>query len=110
MLSGVFATDSYASYIIFSDFDTSSTKLALPRGVSLVGVGSEQGDMVRHSNGLRYYDNGKSIISARNDAVAQSLGAPYTAFDRIDRFSPDALLFHGIALPLSQRIVLYLLL
>jgi hypothetical protein len=65
---------------------------------------------MRYSNGIVYYDNGKSVFSARNDQFATSLDLPYTTLTAVDSFSLQNLLFHGFTLPLSQRIFLYTIL
>lgn len=65
---------------------------------------------MRYANGIRYYDDGNPVYSARDDAVGKSLNVPYTALSDLDDFTVDALLFRGIELPLSQRIFLYTLL
>lgn len=110
-LSGSFA-DPSASYILLSDFDTAKKPLGftLPANVSLVGLGSSAGDTVRYANGVVYYDEGKSVFSARNDALANSLGAHYIAVSQLGSFSLHNLVFPGILLPLSQQILLYVLL
>ncbi|HMS91470.1 MAG TPA: hypothetical protein PKC87_04580, partial [Candidatus Absconditabacterales bacterium] len=64
----------------------------------------------RYSNGILYYDKGNSVFSARNDQFATSLHVPYTALSTIDNFTLQKLLFPGIALPLDQRIFLYIVL
>lgn|GEM_PF-3297728 len=111
VLTGVLANKDYSSYLVVSDFDTSlSSSIHFPRGTSLLGIGSLKGDTVRTAKGIRYYDNGDAVFSARNDAVAKSFGVPYTTFTQVSDFTPDALLSQGISLPLSQRIFLYTLL
>lgn len=111
ILTGVVGADTYASLVLLSDFDASSpSKLDLPFGTSLIGLGSVKGDVVRTAQGIRYYDNGASVVSSRNDTLAKSFAVPYTAISDIADFSPDALLARGIELPLSQRIFFYVLL
>lgn len=111
ILSGVLKTDDYASTLIVSDFDTlSNPKLHLPLGTSLIGLGSLKGDTLRTAQGIRYYDNGKSVSSARNDSIVKSFGVSYTTVSDMDGFAPEKVISHGISLPLSQRIFLYALL
>lgn len=99
------------SYLIISDFDAQQqSTINLPQWIALLGVWSLAGDKVRYSNGIVYYDTGKSVFSARNDQFAQSLNASYTAVSQIADISVSQLLSHGYALPLSQRIVLYTIL
>ncbi len=106
-----FLTDTYASYIMLSDFDADPQRgVNLSRWTTLIGIWSSAWDKVRYANGILYYDNGKSVFSARNDQFAQSLGLPYTTLTNLDDFSVQKLLSHGIALPMSQRIVLYVVL
>ena len=104
--------DKYASYIILSDFDVKAQQgtVSLVKWTSLVGIWTLAGDTVRYANGIRYYDNGKSVFSSRNDQFAQSLGLSYTSLTNVDWFSIQKLLYHGINLPVSQRIFLYSLL
>ena len=104
--------DTYTSYIILSDFDVSqhTNKIILPQWVALLWLWTLAGDNVRYSNGIVYYDSGISVFSSRNDTFAQSLGLSYTDTSHIDGISLRALLSHGINLPLSQRIVLYVIL
>lgn len=108
-LSWLLRDTQYTSYIILSDFDVKAQQgsISFPKWTSLLWLGSLAGDKVRYAHGVLYYENGKSVISARNDQFARSLGAPYTALSNIDSFSLNSLLYHGIALPLSQRIFLY---
>ena len=104
-------TDTYTSYIVISDFDTNAQKgIRLPKSISLLWLWSLAWDKVRYANWILYYDNGKSVFSARNDQFAQSLNLPYTSLTNVDTSSLQKLLFHGINLPLSQRIVLYVVL
>jgi hypothetical protein len=111
VLTGVLADKNYSSYLIVSDFDTSlSSNIHFPRGTLLLGVGSLKGDTVRTAKGIRYYDNGDAVFSARNDSVAKSFGVPYSVVTHLDEFSPETLVNQGISLPLSQRIFLYTLL
>lgn len=63
--------------------------------------------MVRYANGIRYYASGDFVFSARNDQFAQSLHLPYAVLTTTDTFSLQKFLFHGVSLPLSQRIFLY---
>ena len=103
-----FLRDSSPSYLLLSDFDTvQQSHIKLPQWTSLLGLWSLAGNKVRYGNGIVYYDNGKSVFSARNDQFAQSLHLPYTTLTTIDGFSLQKLLFHGFSLPMSQRIVLY---
>lgn len=104
--------DPYASYVILSDFDVKAQQstIAITKWTSLLGLGSLAGDKVRQANNILYYDNGKSVFSARNDQFAQSLGLPYTTLTNVDWFSLQKLLYHGFNLPVSQRIFLYSLL
>lgn len=104
--------DDYTSYIILSDFDVQAQQrnISLSKTTSLLWLGSLAGDKVRHSNWILYYDNGKSVFSARNDQFAHSLNTPYSTLTTIDWFSTQKLLYHGFTLPLSQRIFLYSLL
>lgn len=99
------------SYLLLSDFDAAAQKrISLPRTTRLYGLGSLKGDMVRYANGVRYYDHGESVFSARNDTFARSLDMPYTSISLLDDFSPQHILFGGFHLPVSQRIFLYALL
>lgn len=110
-LTWLFLDKTTTFYLILSDFDTRSYDI--PRfsaWVTLLWLGSLAGDNVRYANGILYYDNGKSVFSARNDQFAQSFHLPYTSLTTIDNFSLQDILFHGINLPLSQRIFLYALL
>ena len=109
-LSG-FLRDRSASYLLLSDFDTiQQNHIKLPQWMALLGLWSLAGDNMRYSNGVLYYDRGKSVFSARNDQFAQSLHLPYTTLTNTDGFSLQNLLFHGFTLPISQRIVLYAIL
>ncbi len=107
-----FLRDKYTSYIILSDFDASqhTSRVVLSQWVALLWLWTLAGDSVRYSNGIVYYDSGTSVFSSRNDVFAQSLGLHYTATSHIDGVSLHTLLFHGINLPLSQRILLYVVL
>jgi hypothetical protein len=106
-----FLTDTYASYIMLSDFDAHLQRGGnLSKWTTLIGIWSSVWDKVRYANGILYYDNWKSVFSARNDQFAQSLGLPYTTLTNLDDFSVQKLLSHGIALPMSQRIVVYVIL
>lgn len=103
--------DPYTSYLIISDFDTieqRSTKL--PKWISLLGLWSLAGDKVRHANGNLDYDKGNPVFSFRNDHFAKSLNLPYTVLTNVDSFSVQKLLYNGFTLPMSQRIVLYIIL
>lgn len=101
---------SYTSYLIISDFDTTQqASIKLPKWISLLGLWSLVGDKVRHPNGNLDYYKGKPVFSARNDQFAQSLNLPYTTLTHVDWFSLQKLL-SGFMLPLSQRIILYILL
>lgn len=100
------------SYIILSDFDVKAQHrdISLPKWTSLLGLGTLAGDKIRHANGNLDYDKGKPIFSARNDNFAQSLNLPYTVLTNVDSFSLQKSLFHWFTLPMSQRIVLYVVL
>ena len=100
------------SYIIISDFDAEvqQNNIKMPKWISLLGLWSLAGDKVRYSNGIVYYDNGKSVFSARNNNFAQSLDRPYTTLTNTDSFSLPKLLFNDFSLSLSQHIFLYALL
>jgi len=100
------------SYLIMSDFDVKTQQggTKIPKWTSLLGLWSLAGDTVRYANGIVYYDNGKSVFSARNDQFAKSLNLPYTTLTNIDNFSLQRLVFHGFSLPLSQRVFLYVIL
>lgn len=104
--------DDSTSYIILSDFDVQAQQrdITIPNWTSLLWLGSLAGDKVRHANNILYYENGKSVFSARNDAFAQSLHLPYTTLTNVETFSAQQLLYHGFTLPLSQRIFLYVVL
>lgn len=104
--------DDYTSYIILSDFDvkTQQGDINIPKWTSLLWLGTLAGDNVRLANWILYYDNGKSVFSARNDVFAQSLHLSYTTLTNIDWFFLQNLLYHGFSLPLSQRIFLYVIL
>lgn len=104
-------TDSTTSYLIVSDFDTAlSHTIQLPHSTALLGLWTLAGDNVRYANGIVYYDNGSSVFSARNDIFAKSLHLPYSTLTNTDSFSLQKLLFSGFSLPMSQRIILYVLL
>lgn len=111
-LSWLLRDTEYTSYIILSDFDVKAQQrgIKLPKWTSLLWLGSLAGDKVRSANGILYYDNGKSVFSARNDQFAKSLNLPYTTLTNINSFSLNHLLYHGFTLPLSQRIFLYTIL
>ena len=110
-LSWVLSDNDYTSYIVISDFDTVQQRsIRFPKWTTLLGLWSLVGDKVRHSNNILYYENGKSVFSARNDQLAQSLDLPYTSLSTVDSFSLQKLLFHGVNLPISQRIFLYTIL
>ncbi|EKD25535.1 MAG: hypothetical protein ACD_80C00027G0004 [uncultured bacterium (gcode 4)] len=110
-LSWLLVDTTSTSYLIISDFDAQQEgAIKLPQWVTLLGLWSLAGDKVRYSNGIVYYDNGKSVFSARNDQFAQSLNASYTSVSQIADISVSKLLSHGYALPVSQRIFLYALL
>lgn len=76
----------YASYIVLSDFDATSSSYVFPPHTSLIGLGSTEGDVVKYANGVRYYDNGKSVSSARNDALGRSFHTSYTPLATLDTF------------------------
>jgi hypothetical protein len=65
---------------------------------------------MRYNNGVRYYDSGASVSSARNDTVAQHFDLPYTVVTSLNNFSPQKGIFGGVHLPISQRMLLYVLL
>lgn len=110
-LVDVMDTKALVSYIVLSDFDADiPEELSLPQATSLIGLWSKQGDYVRYSNGVRYYNSGASVSSARNDSVAETLWHWYTVVTSLDNFSPQKSVFGGVHLPLSQRMVLYVLL
>ncbi len=111
-LSWLLRDTEYTSYIILSDFDVKAQQrgIKLPTWTSLLWLGSLAGDKVRSANGILYYDNGKSVFSARNDQFAKSLNLPYTTTSQMSNISLNHLLYHGFILPLSQRIFLYTLL
>jgi len=102
----------YTSYIVLSDFDVKAQQsgIKIPKWTSLLWLGSLAGDKIRYANGILYYDNGKSVFSIRNDQFAKSLNASYTALTNVNSFSLRSFLYHGIALPMSQRIFLYVVL
>jgi len=106
----MFETSPYTSYIVLSDFDALPSSYIFPPHSSLIGIGSSMGDFVKYANGVRYYDNGKSVFSARNDSRAKSFGVPYITVSNMDEFVPKKVISHGISLPFSQRIFLYTLL
>lgn len=110
ILSGVIIEQENTSYILISDFDSTLDSVQLPDSVSLLGIGSHEGDFVRYTNGVRYYDSGASVSSIRNDAFAHSLWLPYTTLTAVEDFAPHYLIYGGFHLPLSQRIFLYILL
>lgn len=111
-LNWLLRDNEYTSYIILSDFDVKAQQsgIQIPKWTSLLWLGSLAWDKVRYANGLVYYDNGKSVFSARNDQFAKSLDSSYTTLTNVNSFSLRSLLYHGIALPMSQRIFLYALL
>jgi len=110
-LADIIDKKALVSYIVLSDFDADVPEdLSLPQATSLIGLWSKQGDYVRYSNGVRYYDSGASVSSARNDSVAEQLWAWYTVVTSLDDFSPQKIVFGGVHLPLSHRIFLYMLL
>lgn len=99
------------SYIVLSDFDADIPEdFSLSQAISLIGLWSKQGDYVRYSNGVRYYDSGASVSSARNDGVAEKLWPWYTVVTSLDKFSPQKSVFGGVHLPMSQRMLLYIVL
>ena len=104
--------DDSTSYIILSDFDVQAPQddIVIPTSTSLWWLGSLAGDTIRHINGNLDYDNGKPILSVRNDTFAHSLHLPYTTLTNVETFSAQQLLYHGFTLPLSQRIFLYVVL
>lgn len=99
-----------ASYLILSDFDTSVAYSDLPSRVTLIGLGTSEGDVVRYANGVRYYDSGVSVTSIRNDQIATSFGVTYTPVSDISTFRTQTMLYRRFTVPLSQRILLYTLL
>ncbi len=100
------------TYLILSDFDAVyNGKVSLPASTSLLGMWSSAWAQVRTSNGILYYDNGKSVFSARNDQFAHTLGFPYTSLSDLTAFSPQKLLFHGlVTLNTIQYLRIYALL
>jgi hypothetical protein len=102
--------DSSASYLVLSDFDASDSDIFLPSTVSLIGLWSLAGDKVRYSNGIQYYDHGKSVFSARGDRLAKSFDLPYSVIDTTDALSSERVRSSVANVPLSQRILLYTLL
>lgn len=115
-LSWLLRDSVYTSYLIISDFDrgqklmNQERTLHLPKWTSLLWLWSLAGDAVRYSNGILYYDTGDAVFSVRNDQFAKSLNLPYTTLTSTDSFSLQNVLFHGVTLPLSQRIFLYIIL
>lgn len=111
-LGSFLKTDEATSYLLLSDFDTIYTdKVQLPRSTILLGLGSSVGEKVRYANGIIYYDNGKSVVSARNDQFANTLGLPYISLSDISSFSHQKSLFHGIiTLSTIQYLWTYMLL
>lgn len=115
-LSWLLRDSNFVSYLIISDFDrgqkgiNQQRTIHFPRWTALLGLWSLAGDAVRYSNGILYYDNGNSVFSARNDQFATSLNLPYTVLTSTDNFTLQQLLFHGVTLPLAQRIFLYTIL
>lgn len=111
ILADLIHENTQASYIILSDFDTDIHQIpSLSKTTSLLGVWSKKGDYVRYSNGVRYYDDGVSVFSARNDRVAEQFNLAYHVVDSLDTFSPQQNMLGSRYLPLSQRIFLYALL
>ena len=104
--------DKNTSYIILSDFDVKAQQgdISLSKWISLLWLWTLAGDKIRHANGNLDYYEGKPVFSARNDNFAKSLHLPYTTLTNIDWFSLQKLLFHWFDLPMSQRIVLYVIL
>jgi hypothetical protein len=110
-LSSLVMSRDLTSYVVLSDFDgVENASLDLPDATLLIGLGTVEGEYMRYGNGVRYYDNGASVSSSRNDSVARSLGASYVTVATLDAFSPKKVVFGGFYLPLSQRIFLYVLL
>lgn len=111
VLSSVLFDRDLTSYVVLSDFDgVEKASLDLPDATLLIGLGTVEGDYVRYSNGVRYYDNGVSVSSVRNDSVARSFGVTYIPVTTLDDFSLQKIIFGGVHLPISQRIFLYVLL
>ncbi len=110
VLSGVMMDSDDTSYILISDFDSELSAVKLPDSTLLLGIGSREGDVVRYSNGVRYYDSGASVSSIRNDIFATSLWLPYTTLTAVEDFCSQQLIYGGFHLPLSQRILLYVVL
>jgi hypothetical protein len=104
--------DKYTSYIILSDFDVKAQQdgINMSKWTSLLGLWTLAGDKLRHVNGNLDYYQGKPVFSARNDQFAKSLDLPYATLTNIDWFSVQDLLFHWFTLPMSQRIVVYVVL
>ncbi len=103
--------DDFTSYLLFSDFDkVQQGSVKLLKWTTLLGIWSLAGDKVRYSNWIMYYDNGKSVFSARNDQFANALHAPYIPISQIGSNIFPGFLHHGLILPLGQRIFLYTLL
>ena len=110
-LADIIDKKALVSYIVLSDFDADVPEdLSLPQATSLIGLWSKQGDYVRYSNGVRYYDSGASVSSVRNDAFADLLWCSYTTLINVEDFRPQQLIFGWFHLPLSQRIILYVIL
>lgn len=111
-LSWMLHDNDNTAYLILSDFDVSVQQrtIKFPQWTLLLGLGSLAWDNVRYANGILYYDNGKSVFSARNDQFAQSLHSSYTAMSQLTTLSATKLLFHWFSIPLSQRIFLYVIL
>ena len=107
-LSWLLTETSSTSYLLLSDFDgINQSNVKLPKSTSLLGLWTLAGDKVRYSNNIVYYDNGKSVFSARNDDLAKSFNLPYTPLANIADFSSKNILPNGFTLPVSQRIFLY---
>lgn len=110
-LSWVLTTTPSTSYLIISDFDSvQQDDIKLPKTVSLLGLGSIKGDIVRYANGVRYYDRGKSVVSVRNDNMAKSFRLPYVSFTDVTHVSLQDILSSSFALPPNQRVFLFILL
>lgn len=110
ILTGIVATKKLILYIVLSDFDVDTFQyVSLAKTTQLIGLWSAQADYVRQRNGVRYA-SGASVSSSRNDSIAQQFDLPYMVVSALDEFSPQKIVFGGMHLPLSQRMVLYVIL
>lgn len=103
-------TDEHIAYVILSDFDAPIPQLTFAPSVTLLGLWSLEGGVVRYSNGIQYYDQWTSVSSMRNDVQASHIDAPYIPMHILDTSVWEHVLFPGYFLSGSLRMILYALL